>query len=146
MTPGRPVFVDTNVLIYANRRTVAEHAISEAALRRFQAEQCELWISHQVLREYLANVTRPQAASLPIGMIDAIADITRFRSLFNVADDTPAVFDRLLILLGLHTGSGKQVHDANLVATMLTQGITCLFTFDAADFRRFGSLIELVAP
>jgi predicted nucleic acid-binding protein len=38
------------------------------------------------------------------------------------------------------------VHDANLVATMLAHGITRLLTFNAADFRRFGSLVELVPP
>lgn len=41
---------------------------------------------------------------------------------------------------------GKQVHDANLVATMLVHGVTRLLTFNAADFRRFGTLIEVVAP
>ena len=41
---------------------------------------------------------------------------------------------------------GKQVHDANIVATMLANGVTPLLTFNAADFRRFGSRIELVTP
>ena len=42
--------------------------------------------------------------------------------------------------------AGKQVHDANLAATMRAHGITRLLTFNDADFRRFGSAIELVAP
>ena len=41
---------------------------------------------------------------------------------------------------------GKQVHDANIVATMLARGVTRLLTFNAADFRRFEPLVELIAP
>jgi predicted nucleic acid-binding protein len=38
------------------------------------------------------------------------------------------------------------VHDANLVATMLEHRIRRLLTFNEADFRRFGGLIEVVVP
>jgi predicted nucleic acid-binding protein len=41
---------------------------------------------------------------------------------------------------------GKQVHDANLVATMLAHGETRLLTVNAADFQRFAAVIEVVAP
>ncbi len=41
---------------------------------------------------------------------------------------------------------GKQAHDANIAATMLTHGIPRLLTFNAADFRRFDPLIEVVVP
>ena len=43
-------------------------------------------------------------------------------------------------------GAGLDTPDANLVATMLAHGITRLLTFNVADFQRFGSLIEVVAP
>jgi len=42
-----------------------------------------------------------------------------------------------------HPTRGKQVHDANLVATMLVHGVTRLLTFNVADFRRFGAVIAL---
>lgn len=44
------------------------------------------------------------------------------------------------------TFAGKQVHGANIVATMLAHGETRLLTFNLADFQRFDSLIELIAP
>ena len=40
---------------------------------------------------------------------------------------------------------GKQVHDANIVATMLAHGERRLLTFNVNDFRRFGQRVELVA-
>ena len=41
---------------------------------------------------------------------------------------------------------GKQVHDANIVATMLAHGVGRLLTLNAADFRRFADRIELIVP
>ncbi len=109
-----------------------------------RADATPLWISHQVLREYLAAATRPQASGAVLPMKDGIAAVNRFRLGFNVIEDGLDVFDRLLQLLATHPGAGKQVHDANLVATMLVYGIGRLLTFNAADFRRFNKLIEVV--
>ena len=39
---------------------------------------------------------------------------------------------------------GSQIHDANIVATMLAHGERRLLTFNVADFRRFEGRIELV--
>ncbi|MGH7067254.1 MAG: hypothetical protein ACREEU_05635 [Acetobacteraceae bacterium] len=49
-------------------------------------------------------------------------------------------------LLSGHPAGGKQVHDTNIVATMLAHGIIRLLTFNLVDFRRFDRLIEAVAP
>jgi len=54
-----PVFLDTNVLVYATRPSAAQHAAAQAALTRLEGEGSSLWVSAQVLREYLAAVTRP---------------------------------------------------------------------------------------
>jgi predicted nucleic acid-binding protein len=40
----------------------------------------------------------------------------------------------------------RQVHDANIVATMLAHGERRLLTFNDAVFRRFAPLIEVVVP
>ena len=39
---------------------------------------------------------------------------------------------------------GKQIHNANIVATMLAYGERKLLTLNAADFRRYEDRIELV--
>ena len=40
--------------------------------------------------------------------------------------------------------AGKQVHEANIVATMLTHGERRLATFNVKDFRRYGQRVQLV--
>jgi predicted nucleic acid-binding protein len=38
------------------------------------------------------------------------------------------------------------VHDANIVATMLANGIARLLTFNVTDFRRFADLVAVETP
>ncbi len=53
------------------------------------------------------------------------------------------MLDRLLELLAEHPNAGKQVHDANIVATMHAHGVRRLLTFNTNDFRRFAGIIDL---
>lgn len=130
------LFVDTNVLVYAN---VAEAPLHQAALSALQSARDAgrtLWISRQVLREYLVTLTRPQTfAAVPRTTV--LEQVRLFVERFQVADDTETVTANLLDLMGEVPGGGKQVHDANIVATMLAHGIPALLTHNVRDFERF---------
>ena len=136
-----PVFIDTNVPVYATRRTASEHAAARA-LTRQETEVRRMWVSGQILRESPAAVTRPQATDPALPIETAIADVRRFQQVFDVAEDSPIVLDRLLALLGAHHRAGRQVYDANIVATLLEHGVRRLLIPNAADFRRFAGIIE----
>ena len=138
------MFVDTNVLVYARIREAPNHALARDSLRGALQQGEPLRISRQVMREYLAVVTRPQTWTLPIGREEAVEDILRLASVFDVLEDGPAVTDRLAPLCREVRVGGSQIHDAKIVATMLTYGERRLLTFNVEDFRRFGSRIELV--
>jgi predicted nucleic acid-binding protein len=60
-TAADQVFIDTNVLVYASRPSAPEHAAARVALAEIETTGARVWISQQVLRDYLAVVTRPQA-------------------------------------------------------------------------------------
>lgn len=108
-----------------------------------QSVGADLWINRQVLREYLAVVTRQTFAS-PLSAIQAASDIRYFEQHFTVADETPTVTANLLTLLQAIPLGGKQIHDANIVATMLVYGIDRLLTHNVSDFTCFGHLITVV--
>lgn len=137
-------FIDTNVLVYASRRLSPFYPRAIEVLLRAKNAGGELWLSRQVLREYLAVVTRPQLREPALSIVDATADVERFLAAFNVAEDVPQVTRILLDLLAQHPSGGRQIHDVNIVATMLAHGITRLATFNLADFRRFAGVVELV--
>ena len=136
-------FVDTNVLIYAAAEGAPFHDRARAGLVRLAANE-RLSISRQILREYLAAMTRPQTWGKPLSLAGAMADATAFANRFGVLEDGPAVWDQLCELSRHYAFAGRQVHDANIVATMLAHGEGRLLTFNTGDFLRFGALIELV--
>ena len=143
-TAVESTFVDTNILIYANVASCPENERARARLGELASAGSELWISRQVLREYMAILTRPQAFTKPIPAAELGRDIQRFESQFEIAEDGPSVTARLLDLLHQFPIGGKQIHDANIVATMLVHGVKRLLTHNTADFRRFASLIEVI--
>ncbi len=138
------VFVDTNVLVYA---TIAEspwHAVASRALRDRRSAGETLWISRQVIREYINTILRLQAPPRLLPAPDVVAAVRLFKAHFRVADDTDAVTERLLRLVErVPMGSGL-VHDANVVATMQAYAITHLLTHNSADFARFAHLVTIV--
>jgi len=140
------VFVDTNVLIYAEESLSAHHAAARACLIRLEAEGAVLWISRQVLREYLAVMTRPSAGAAgiaPLTAAHAIAAIARLQDIFAVAEDGARTTEALLDRLRRYRVQGRAIHDANIVATMRAHGIGRLLTFNVADFRRYADMIAL---
>ncbi len=112
-------------------------------LAQVEAAGAPLWISGQVLREYMAVVTRVQGqiAALPKSL--AIERVRFFLQRFWLAEDGPPIRAHLLNLLLAYPVAGKQVHDANLVATIQAYGLKRLLTFNVADFRRFAGLITI---
>jgi predicted nucleic acid-binding protein len=68
-----------------------------------------------------------------------------FQDHFEIADDTEAVTDQLIQLMADTPIGGKQVHDANIVATMLAYGIPALLTHNGKDFERFAGRIAVEA-
>ena len=139
------MFVDTNVLINARFIDAPDHEAARAGLQNALDASEPLRISRQILREYLAVVTRPQTWSVALVRDDALDDVDRFAAAFEVLEDGPVVTDWLVSLCRQIPVGGKQIHDANIVATMLAYGERRLLTFNAADFRRFADHIELVA-
>jgi predicted nucleic acid-binding protein len=138
-------FIDTNVLAYAAADGAPLLDRARAALARAAADGA-VTISRQVLREYLSVMTRQQIWGKPLTLAQAIADTAAFVRQFTVLEAGPLVWDRLVMLSRRYSFAGRQVHDANIVATMLAHGDRRLLTFNGADFRRFARLIEVVAP
>lgn len=143
-TAADPVFVDTNVLIYARQARSPFHAQATAKLQALAAAGHPLWISRQVLREYLAAMSAHGALTAALSMSALLTDVQTFQQQFLVAEDGPAVTSHLLNLLAAIPCGGKQIHDANIVATMLTHGVPQLLTHNVADFTRFAAHMTLV--
>jgi predicted nucleic acid-binding protein len=143
-TDGEPVFIDSNVLVFATARSSPLHARALSLIQGLHRSQTQLWISRQVIREYLVVMTRPQLGLGGMVFSRLLDDIRDFPTVFRIADETNDVTAKLLTLIAEHRVQGKQIHDANIVATMLARGVTHLLTDNVADFKRFSGTITVL--
>ncbi|MDN5920268.1 MAG: hypothetical protein L0I76_35090 [Pseudonocardia sp.] len=124
----------------------AEHAGARAALDDWPSRGTTLYTSGQVLREYLSVATRPeQHNGLGLSMTDTLGNVRALQERLTHLAENEKVTARLLELLAGVRCTGKQVHDANIVATMLVHGIDTLATINVDDFTRFVPQIAVVA-
>jgi predicted nucleic acid-binding protein len=61
MRDAEPILVDTNMLVYAHVAEAPWHQEAQAAIADHEAAGAPLWVSRQVLREYLVSLTHPPA-------------------------------------------------------------------------------------
>lgn len=138
------IFLDTNILVYANLALSPFHLQATERLQALAEQRIELWLSRQTFREYLAAMTRQGDLTGKIPVASLVADVQHFAHRFRVAEDIPQVTERLLTLMEKIPIGGKQVHDANIVATMLVYRIPQLLTHNISDFSRFSELITVL--
>lgn len=68
-----------------------------------------------------------------------MAEMDTLKRLFVMLPELPLqdAWERLVVA---HRVSGKNAHDARLVAAMLVHGVENLLTFNTQDFRRYGEI------
>jgi predicted nucleic acid-binding protein len=137
--------LDTNVLLAATDEARAHHPRARVTLDAWPAAGTALYTSGQILREYLVVATRPaELNGLGLELSDALANVTALRARMRLLEETKAVADRLATLLVEAPSTGRKIHDANVVATMLVHGLTTLVTSDVSDFSRFAPRVEVI--
>ena len=144
MDDNRKVFIDTNILIYASLKESPFHQASKECLEKLQNQEVVLVISRQVLREYLSAMTRPNTITMELQHEEIIQAIRNFEEDFIVLNEGAEVTKKLLKLAEKISVSGKQIHDANIAATMLVNGITELLTHNVSDFKRFTPELTII--
>jgi predicted nucleic acid-binding protein len=144
MVGNNTIFIDTNVLVFASVVSAPLHTIARQTLVELNATGNNLWISRQVIREYLATLSRPQSFTIALSPEALKKDIEYFQNQFLIAEENFQVTQNLLDLIQKFTVGGRQIHDANIVATMQAYEIPQLLTHNVSDFKRFSNLINLI--
>jgi len=138
--------VDTNVLVRLIQQSHAMHADAGRAATTLTRQGNQLSIIAQNLIEFWAVATRPTASNgLALSLTETAAHLKIFKQTFTLLPDTPDIFPEWERLVELHAVSGRQVHDARLVAATLVHKVSHILTFYTDDFKRF-SEITVVNP
>lgn len=114
------VFIDTNILVYSRDEASPFFPSVREALRGLVSADIELCTHRQVLREYVAVVTRPAPRGLGVPLEQTLADVGEFEAFYKILDDPRNVWDIWKTIIKETGITGLRVHDAFLAAVMGT--------------------------
>ena len=133
--------IDTNILLRLQKSDNAQGVLAVQATERLRQQGKQLSVARQNLIEFRNTASRPlDKNGLGLTPADADLELDLLERDFNTLPENDQVYDVWRQLIAVKSVSGKQVHDARLVAFMLVYNITHILTFNGADFRRFESL------
>jgi predicted nucleic acid-binding protein len=131
------ILLDTNILLRLAQPHHPSAAIASRALRELRLQNETSHITQQNIVEFWAVATRP-ISSHGLGMATerAVSEVGALKRLFDLLPETPLhdEWERLVAQYGV---SGKNTHDARLVAAMIVHGVKSIVTFNAQDFLRY---------
>ena len=130
--------VDTGILLRISRRDDADYRIVEVALGLLDQAGTKLYYTHQNIAEVWNVCTRPIAHNgFGLSIAKTVREIKAIERTMTLLTDGAAVYQEWRRLVEPHSVSGKQVHDARLVAAMIVHGVTHLLTLNTVDFKRY---------
>lgn len=137
---GKSIFIDTNILIYSNNKDSLLCKSAREKLNELKDNDNQLFISDQVIREYLVIITRPGILEKPVSSEVATQDISRIEKEFCILFPSQAILNKLVELINKYKIKGKRIHDTAIVAIMLANGITDILTYNVKDFQIFSEI------
>jgi predicted nucleic acid-binding protein len=136
------ILVDTNILLRSVQTHHPHYALVEHAFAVLRGRNEILNVAAQNFIEFWAVATRPVGSENGLGMTtDAVTkELSILKDLFPLLPEPDAVFERWEELVTMYRVSGKNTHDAHIVATMRLNGVKEILTFNVADFARYSEI------
>ena len=137
-------YIDTNVMWRRFAMGDSKYQITNFALDSLLLRGDTLNISSQNLIEFQAIATRPVEVN-GLGLTTRLAghNALEMIELFTFLPDTPDIYPHWRRLVDDHDVKGNQVHDARIVAVMLSHNIMHIVTFNHSHFSRFTVIVAL---
>jgi len=146
-TSNQFALLDSNILIYALDSTSVYHFEARSLREEALKDKIQACVCPQVLMEFFAVITNSRKVKTPLTPQKAREEVEKYLKATNILKIYPSddILERMLFLLKKYEIKGVQVFDLQLVATMLANGITRIYTYNQSDFAKFGE-IEAITP
>ena len=147
MKVDEAIFLDTNILVYAVEEDNPLHEKAAALINRVNAGALLICLSPQIIGELYSTITNPRKIVKTCPPDEAV-DITR--SIWEM-DTVLKIFPKretvelTLDLVKRYQLKSLDFFDAQIVATMLDNGVTTIYTVNEQDFAIFEE-IKAVNP
>lgn len=133
--------IDTNVLLRQQQPDSSDCFAAIKAVSRLSLDGERLCVARQNLIEFRNTATRPiDKNGLGLSPIQADLELDIAEKGFYTLAEDDKVYTVWRALIAAKGVSGRQVHDAWLVAFMLVYGVTHILTFNGSDFQRYTAL------
>ena len=137
-----PGILDANILAYAFNFDARQHVASRTLLESARDPLSALYVTSQILCEFYSVITNPRRvviASSPAEALNIILALLALPGLRVLPIPARAVAG-WMSLLKRRPVTGGNVFDLQIVATMLANGITRIYTSNTDDFAVFPEL------
>jgi predicted nucleic acid-binding protein len=139
-----PGIIDANILVYAMAIDAPQYAASRALLDGAREDPATtLYVTSQILCEFYSVVTNPRRVTQARSTADALQAITGFLAFLHVLPIPARAVEGWMDLLRRRPVTGADVFDLQLVATMLANDVSRIYTFNGSDFAAFPELAVL---
>ncbi|MGC8643502.1 MAG: type II toxin-antitoxin system VapC family toxin [Isosphaeraceae bacterium] len=129
--------VDTSILGRLANSADRDYAVALRAVIELHRRGDVLHVAPQNLIEFRTAATRPTAVNgLGLSAVEAEAKTSDFEVAFPLLVQTLDIYPAWKALVGALGVTGKQVHDARLVAICHLNCISHLLTFNTMHFKR----------
>ena len=147
MTTSDIALLGSDVLIYAYQSLSALHEQAKALRDRGMDGGIQLCVCPQVLMEFYAFVTDPKHVTCPAEPREAMSEVEKYLEADEIIKIYPKddLLIRMMTLFRKYQVKRHEIFDIQLVATMLSNGVNKLHTYDKEHFSRFTEL-EILSP
>lgn len=131
--------VDTNVLVYASDKSSSFYKIASDIRDKGLNGEINICVCPQILSEFFAIITSSNRVENPKSQKQALAELEKYLRADNIEKIYPGInfMDYLMDLLRRYKISRQEIFDAQLVAIMLSNGISKIYTFNKKHFSKF---------
>jgi len=147
MITSEAAVLDTNVLVYAADEMSPFHVPSRDLRDRGVRGDEKLCIFPQVMNEFYAILTDPKRVSNPRSQEEVVAEIEKYLQAKHILKlfPGPNVLAIMLELLKRYRIRKQEVFDAQLIAGMLSNKVTRIYTFNQDHFAKYVE-IQVLKP
>ena len=140
------ILLNTNILLYRADEVSPHYETAKSLIGKGFAGGIHLCVCPQVLVEFFSVVTNPKRMTgKPLEPKEALEEVKRILYSENIAMICPEgdALNKTIELSEKYVLKGPKIFDAQIVATMLSNGVEQIYTFDKG-FSMFEEIEALI--
>ena len=147
MITSESALLDSNILVYCHQALSIFHNQSRTILEKGMRGELALCVCPQVLFEFYTVITNPKRVTNPIGPAEAALEVEKYLKARNIFKVYPKedILEVALDLLKKYPVKQREIFDLQLVATILSNNVLRLYTYNLDHFTKFKE-IEVLSP